>query len=144
MNHSNRVAAEEAAYIENIIGRFSTVKHIRDEDWGFASELTSCMPGFIASVFGHFADSALRHTESFNEEEIRWLITETLYASAKLLRTTGAEYKQVVSKVATKGGITQEGVDVFNEALPAVFDELFKRTTAKMRAAEEKLKLGWS
>jgi pyrroline-5-carboxylate reductase len=137
INHNARVNADDAAYIEGLIGKFSRVKRIREEDWGFASILTSCMPGFIASVSGHFAEAASRHTGSLSLEEISGLLTGTLYGTAKLLNETGASYAQVVDRVATKGGITREGVNVFDRTLPAVFDEVFDRALQKINQAAE-------
>ncbi len=76
--------------------------------------------------------ASLRHTDSFGKNEINELITGTLYGTAKLLAETGEDYARVVERVATKGGITQEGVAVFNELLPEVFDKLFEKTSGKI------------
>ena len=132
--HNEFVTAEDAALLEDIISRFSKIKHVKNEDdWGFASELTSCMPGFIASIFDYLTNAAQNHTESFSRDEINELVTETLYGTAKLLSETGMSFAQTVSRVATKGGITAEGVSVFERSLPGVFDEMFERTLAKRR-----------
>jgi pyrroline-5-carboxylate reductase len=136
INHNRHVTEDEAAYIEKLISRFSAVKRISENDWGFASILTSCMPGFIASVSGHFADAAHRHTGSLSIsiEEISELLTGTLYGTAKLLNETGATYAQVTDRVATKGGITREGVNVFDRTLPAVLDEVFEKALEKINS----------
>jgi pyrroline-5-carboxylate reductase len=42
-------------------------------------------------------------------------------------------FEQVVSRVATKGGITEEGTKVLHEQLPEVMDKLFERTLEKRR-----------
>jgi pyrroline-5-carboxylate reductase len=137
INHNRHVTDAEAADIEALISRFSAVKRISEEDWGFASILTSCMPGFIASVSGHFADAAYRRTGSLSIsiEEISELLTGTLYGTAKLLNETGASYAQVVDRVATKGGITREGVNVFDRTLPTVLDEVFEKALIKIHNA---------
>jgi len=137
--HNEHVTEEDAAVIEGIISKFSKIKHVRDEDCGFVTELTSCMPGFIASIFDNITNAALEHTGSFSKEEIEELIIDTLFATAKLLSETGMSFEEVVSRVATNGGITQEGVDVLNDALPEVFDEMYERTLKKRRGSEEKM-----
>lgn len=137
--HNANVTSEDAEFLERSIHPFGSVKIVKDSDIGFAAELTSCAPGFIASVFGHLVNAAASHTASFTLEEISAMVTVTLFATAKLLSETGMSFEQVVSRVATKGGITQEGVLVFNEALPQVFDEMFTKTLAKRRLVETRI-----
>ena len=137
--HNAYVTENDAAFVESVINRFGKIKYVKDEDWGFAAELTSCMPGFIASIFDHLTNAALNHTTSFNKDIINELITDTLYATSKLFSDADMNFEQVVSRVATKGGITQEGVMVFDEALPQVFDNMFDKTLTKRRVVEEKI-----
>ncbi len=40
-------------------------------------------------------------------------------------------FAQTLDRVATKGGITGEGAEVIQNAMPEVFDELFARTMKK-------------
>lgn len=137
--HNENVTGGDAERLEKRLEPLGRVKTVKESDMGFAAELTSCAPGFIASIFGHFADAALAHTSSLEAEEINEMVTETLFATAKLLVETGMSFNEVISRVATKGGITQEGVAVFSEALPAVFDDMFKKTMEKRRHSEEKI-----
>jgi pyrroline-5-carboxylate reductase len=41
--------------------------------------------------------------------------------------------------VATKGGITREGVNVLEARLPAVYDEVLRATKEKRRVVAERL-----
>lgn len=129
--HNEYVTARDSEFLEKSIRPFGSVKTIKDTDVGFAAELTSCAPGFIASIFGHFANAASLHTTSLSPQDINEMVTETLFATAKLICETGMSFEEVISRVATKGGITQEGVSVFDKTLPRVFDEMFKRTLEK-------------
>lgn len=137
--HNGNVSSTDAEFLEKSISPFGKVKAVEDCDIGFAAELTSCAPGFIASIFGHFAEAASLHTSSFSIQEINEMVTETLFATAKLLTETGMSFNETVSRVATKGGITQEGVAVFGETLPQVFDEMFRKTLGKRRLVEAKI-----
>ena len=47
-------------------------------------------------------------------------------------------FKDVVKRVATKGGITEEGTSVVYRDFPAVSDLLFERTLEKRRLTTEK------
>lgn len=137
--HNGNVTGHDAEFLEKHISPFGKVKTVKDSDVGFAAELTSCAPGFIASIFGHFVNAASLRTSSFDVREISEMVIETLFATAKLLMETDMSFEQVVSRVATKGGITQEGVSVFNETLPQVFDEMFKKTLEKRRLVAERI-----
>ena len=137
--HNSLVGEEDAAFIETTIGSFSKVKRVDDSDIGFAAELTSCAPGFIASMFQHFSQTALHHTSSFGAEEVNDMVMQTLYATGEMLVETGMSFEQAVSRVATKGGITQEGVAVFDNRLPEIFDEMFAKTLGKRKLVEERI-----
>ena len=137
--HNEYVTEDDTALFEKFIKPFGNVKYVDDCDIGFAAELTSCAPGFIASISSHFANAALRHTSSFGSDEINEMIKITLYGTSKLLLETEMSFEQIVARVATKGGITQEGVMVFDDALPQVFNNMFEKTLSKRRIVEEKI-----
>ncbi|GAB6275056.1 MAG: hypothetical protein STSR0004_19210 [Peptococcaceae bacterium] len=59
------------------------------------------------------------------------MVINTLYGTAKLLYEKSMKFDDVVTRVATKGGITQEGVKVLEDKLPEIFNEVFKVTLAK-------------
>ena len=42
-------------------------------------------------------------------------------------------FEEVVTRVATKGGITEEGTKVVYEKFPAIASELFEKTLEKRR-----------
>lgn len=42
-------------------------------------------------------------------------------------------FEETISRVATKGGLTEEGVRVLKNELPKAFDEVFRRVISKRR-----------
>lgn len=140
--HSSTVSREERQYIETLLGGISTVKRIHEDDLELAAELTSCMPGFIAAVFKNFAESGARQKGGLSKEDVEEMIIKTLSGTAKLFVEKNMGFDQMVERVATKGGITEEGVKVFNARLPGVFDEMFQKTMAKRRLVKEKVESG--
>ena len=48
-------------------------------------------------------------------------------------------FGDVISRVATKGGITEEGVKVIEKSLPQVFDEMLDQTMNKRKVVSEKV-----
>ena len=96
-------------------------------------------PGFIASIFDVICKEAKKHTE-IPEEQIVRMVLSTLSATGDLMLQKEMTFEEVVKRVATKGGITQEGTAVVYEKLPDVADELFEKTLAKRRLVAEKAK----
>jgi pyrroline-5-carboxylate reductase len=136
--HSEDVDSDSAIKIEKLLGTIGGVKRLREQDIEIASELTSCAPGLIAAIFSEFVESGLRHS-SFTREEIEEMVMPTLFGTAKLMLKERMSFQETISRVATPGGITEEGVKVLNGGLPAVFDELFERSMAKRAMVGERI-----
>jgi len=63
---------------------------------------------------------------------------QTLIGTAKLLdHDTG--FDELIGRVATRGGITEEGVKVLRARLPAVFNDLFEVTLAKLKRVKKQI-----
>ena len=138
--HNDKVTDEDATFIEILLKSISkVVKPLKEKDFGFVSELTSCAPGFIAALFMEFVKSGLRHTDDFDEDEIEGILIHTLFGTARLMMEKKLKFDEVVSRVATKGGITEEGVMVIKAGLPQIFDELFEQTLNKRRIVNDKV-----
>ncbi|MEC0699249.1 pyrroline-5-carboxylate reductase ProG [Bacillus haynesii] len=128
--HGERVAEADKNRLEEYLSAFSTVKRIHERDIDAASNLTSSSPGFIASIFEEFAQAAVRNSSLTKEEAFQFLI-HSLLGTGKLLMEKDMTFAQTLDRVATKGGITAEGAEVIQDAMPEVFDELFARTMKK-------------
>jgi pyrroline-5-carboxylate reductase len=135
--HNDRVTPEEADFIESLLRRVSAVKSVKEEDFELAVELTSCAPGFIAAIFGEFVNASLKHNRTLSMPEIEGLVVQTLFGTAKLLIEKKVNFEEVVQRVATKGGITEEDVKVIHHRLPGIFDEIFEVTLAKRRKIKD-------
>jgi len=95
-----------------------------------AADLTSCAPGMIAAIFQNFVDGGLKHS-NLSPESAYEMVISTLFGTAKLLREKNMKFSEMISRVATKGGITEEGVKVINDGLPAIFNDVFNKTLTK-------------
>lgn len=137
--HSSKVTVEDAHFIELLLGSICKIRLMDEKDFGFATELTSCGPGLIAAVFHELVKSGLRHTDSFKEGDIAEMVLQTLYGTARLILEKKMNFADVISRVATKGGITEEGVKVLGKSLPQVFDEMFDMTMNKRKSVSEKV-----
>ncbi|MEC1262449.1 pyrroline-5-carboxylate reductase ProG [Bacillus swezeyi] len=134
--HSERVAEDSKKRLEGYLSAFSKVKNICESDIDAASNLTSSSPGFIAAIFEEFAQSAVRNSSLTKEEAFEFLI-HSLLGTGKLLLEKQMTFEETLQRVATKGGITAEGAEVIQNAMPGVFDELFARTGKKYAEIKE-------
>ena len=108
-----------------------------ENEIGMGSELVSCMPGFIASIFDVICQSAKKHTE-ISSEQIVQMVLKTVAATSELMLKKEMTFKDVVSRVATKGGITEEGAKVIYDGLPEVADLMFEKTLEKRKQTTKK------
>ncbi|MBR0147196.1 MAG: NAD(P)-binding domain-containing protein [Eubacterium sp.] len=137
--YNESVTDEDKTCLKKLLGCIGNVIELPEKEMGMGSELVSCMPGFIASIFDVICKAAKKHTE-IPDEQIVWMVLSTLSATGDLMLQKDMTFEEVVTRVATRGGITQEGTAVVYEKLPEVADELFEKTLAKRRMVAEETK----
>ncbi|MBR5973610.1 MAG: NAD(P)-binding domain-containing protein [Clostridiales bacterium] len=125
--------------LESLLRTFGNVIELPEDEIGMGSELVSCMPGFIASIFDVLCASAKKHT-SIPDDQVVKMVLQTMCATGELMLEKNMSFEDVVSRVATKGGITEEGTKVVYEAFPKTADLLFEKTLEKRRMTAEKAK----
>ena len=101
-----------------------------ESELGMGAELVSCMPGFLASMLNVLCREAERHT-ALPAPQIAEMVLRTTAATAALMTETGMDFAEVVSRVATKGGITEAGTAVIESQFPETAAALFERTLDK-------------
>jgi pyrroline-5-carboxylate reductase len=114
-----------------------TVIELPEREMGMGSELVSCMPGFLAAIFQEMCASAKKHT-SLSEDEIARMVLHTVVGTGTLMIEKEYSFHDVVERVATKGGITEERTKVIEAQFPKVADDLFDKTLEKRRQTTEK------
>jgi pyrroline-5-carboxylate reductase len=113
-----------------------TVTEIPENEMGIGAELTSCMPGFIGAIFKVITDEAEKHT-SIHKKDIVNMVIKTVYGTGKLLLQNNMTFEQLISRVATKGGITEEGTKIIETKMPKMVNELFEKTLEKRKKTTE-------
>jgi pyrroline-5-carboxylate reductase len=136
--HNSKVTKEDKIILEELLGSFSRVKNIPENDFSFISELTSCAPGLIASIFKEYVNSALQYS-NINKNEINEIVIKTLYGVAKLFSEYNFNFDETIKRVATKGGTTEAGVEVIERKIPEVFDEMFKKMIERQNSRKQKI-----
>jgi pyrroline-5-carboxylate reductase len=59
------------------------------------------------------------------------LVVETLLGTALTLSSGAFSFDEMKSRVATKGGITEQGLAVLDQEMPRVFDQVLEATRSK-------------
>lgn len=136
--HNDKVNQEEADFIESLLGGISRVKIIDENNFQAATELTSCGPALLAAMVQEFVDAGLRHS-NLSSADVEEMVIETLVGTTKLMVEKNMEISDIIDRVATKGGITEEGVKVLQGGLPEVFDKMFAKTLHKRRDVAQKV-----
>ena len=119
-----------------LLSCIGNVIELPENEMGMGSELVSCMPGFIASIFDVICREAEKHT-SIPKGQIIQMVLNTMCATGDLMLKKGMSFDSVVSRVATKGGITEEGTKVIYDRFPETADLLFEKTLEKRRLTAE-------
>jgi len=136
--HNKKVTEEDVEFVNNLFNSISSVKIIKEDDFEVGTNLTSCSPAFIALIFMKFAEAGVKYS-NLTKEESNDMVIKTLYGTAKLLQDGNMNFQEVISRVATKGGITEDGVKILEKELPDLFDELFKTTLNKRMQIKDEL-----
>ena len=122
--------------LKDLLSCIGNVIELPENEMGMGSELVSCMPGFIASIFDVICRSAGSHT-SIPKEQIVCMVLNTMSATGDLMLQKEMSFEDVVTRVVTKGGITEEGTKVVYEGFPETADLLFAKTLEKRRLTTE-------
>ena len=129
---NSMVNKHDKASIKDLLSCIGSVIELPETEMGMGSELVSCMPGFIAALFNEICTSAQKHT-SIGADEIVQMVLNTMVGTGQLMIENDYTYQDVITRVATKGGITEEGVKVIQESFPQVSDSIFDKTLEKRR-----------
>lgn len=128
----------DRSLVLSALGRISRPVETEERNLELLADLTSCAPAFISSIMHEFALSATRR-ESISQELAELLVMETLAGTAELLKTVNS-FEEVVTRVATKGGITEEGVKVIRKVVPSMYDDLLEVTLSKHDLVKERIR----
>ena len=128
--HNPLVEAQEASKVEKWLSCLGLVKVINEDHFEIGADLTSCAPAFMASILKHFVQAGLKNSR-FTQQDVEEMVLMTFLGTAKLLQEKKIGFDELITRVATKGGITEEGLKVLDEHLPFVFDELLEATLNK-------------
>jgi len=132
------VTEADRELVFRIFSAIGTPVEIEERHFEIYGDLTSCAPALISAMMQEFALAAVRR-EGVPPALATFLVQQTLIGTAWLVDRDDTDFDEVISRVATKGGITEEGVKVLRNRLPAIYDELLDVTLAKHELVKQKI-----
>jgi pyrroline-5-carboxylate reductase len=130
------IRPEDKNLVLNLLNSIGAAVETDEGNFDVYADLTSCAPALIAEMMQEFAGAAVR-TGTLQPELAEYLVRETMIGTARILTGGQMKFGDVMERVATKGGITEQGVIVLQARLPAVMDELLEATFEKRRILTE-------
>ena len=137
--HNAEVKPADREFIRSVFGQIGQVKEISENQFDLGTELSSCSPAFYAAILRNICDVAAQHGR-LAPEEIKEIVLATAYGTVKLLMEKDIGFTGLISRVATKGGISEEGVKILDQYMPAVFDNVLNATLDKRQKIKEAMR----
>ncbi|WP_407463025.1 pyrroline-5-carboxylate reductase family protein [Methanobrevibacter sp.] len=140
VKHNSKVELQERLFVEDLFNEFSYVKkidnpiyfneeednlHPTDNELEISTILTSCAPAFLAIMIEKLAQTS-SELAKVSKDEAEDMILKTIIGTALLKEDQALSNEEIINKVATKKGITQEGVDLLDKKLNKIDRELVK------------------
>lgn len=119
--------------------KISVPVEIEEKFTRVASDIVSCGPAFFSYLVQRFISAAVKETE-IDTETANTLASEMLIGLGELLKNRYYTLPSLQEKVCVKGGITGEGIKVFDEELGDIFEHVFSATHLKFKTETEKIK----
>lgn len=135
--YNHNVTTEDKGNLKRLLSCMGDIIELPENEMGMGSELVSCMPGFIASIFDVLVKAAEEHTKIPHDQVVR-MVLQTMIATGELMLKKDMSFEDVVTRVATPGGITEEGTKVVYENFPETARVLFEKTLQKRKMTAEK------
>lgn len=121
-----------------ILKSFGDVIELPEEEMGMGAELVSCMPGFIAALLNVIRKEAQKHT-TITEPQIIAMLAHTMVGTGRLIIEKNMTFEEIIERVATKGGITEEGTKIIERDFPEVVEKMFTQTLEKRKIIAENI-----
>lgn len=135
--HNDRVDRDHAMEAEDLFGSVSRVIRLEETLFEPATDLMGCAPAIYAAILNEFAESGCRN--SGLDKNLAYEIALRAFIGTGLLLGQMTP-DEIIPRVATPGGITEEGVRLLREGLPSLFDSLFGKTGEKNEVLRDSIR----
>lgn len=139
--HNERVDREDAGWVESLLARVGEVMVLGEAELDAYSTLTGAGPAFIAAACQEVV-RAMVDASGLDAGRAERLVLATLWGSARLLWEERMPPGEVIERVATRGGITEDGLRVLHRELPGLLSEIHQATTQKSALVRDAVENG--
>ncbi|MBI5083999.1 MAG: NAD(P)-binding domain-containing protein [Acidobacteria bacterium] len=127
-----RSTPADLAFLRDLLGRVSRIFEVDEMQARAATNVVSCGPAFLARFCQAWAEAAHAMQPGISVSDFEDLVWETVRATSELPRA-GIAGKNILEEVSTPGGMTYEGLQAMDAALPGMWNEVMRRTTERER-----------
>ncbi|MDP6670972.1 MAG: pyrroline-5-carboxylate reductase [archaeon] len=100
-------------FVEAVFSRAGKILEVEEQKMDAVTVLSGSGPGFIALFLDALSSASI--AQGLSEEEANVLAKQTLLGTARLLNEKEISPSELVSMVASKGGVTQAGLGLFSQ-----------------------------
>ncbi len=139
--YGSRVTTEDRSQLENLLSGISQPIVITESLAHPAMALASAGPALLAYVLQSMAEEAVRSNSELSPELARQLVLETAGATMRLVSEANMTAEEIISRVATRGGMTALAIEVLSRYVPQAWRTVFRETADRAAKARESLLL---
>lgn len=118
---------KDISELADLIAPLGEIIRVEEDEMDIMTVLTSCGPGLYSAVLKVIYEEARKRTE-IDSTRLRTILNSTFESTLKKMEKEEKTYDNLISEVATKGGITEIGVNIINENLPDVVNKIFEES----------------
>jgi len=123
---------KHADVAKNIFSSIGMTLFIRESKLDAVTALSGSGPGFLGYLIASFMRASMK--TGLHKDEARFLWLYTIEGTARLLIESQIQPDELVKKVASPGGTTEAGLDVFKKkAIADIIEQAIKSATKKAK-----------
>lgn len=129
---SREISKSESKTIDTFLTSFGKAVQIKEDKFDEFTALCGSSPAFYLEIMDSMIKFGL--ASEFTYHDSVKMVSESMIASAKLLQESSLNAKELVNKIATKGGTTEVGLKVlYKYHIDKVIEETLIATTSESR-----------
>lgn len=137
--YNEQVPEENKKYFAELMSYMSEVVEIREEDMNLCHNLNGSFPAYISELMLEFVKSAYSRSAGVSFDKIERIVALSLEGSSRLFKEKNMKFEDMKNTVSTKGSITYEGIKVYEDVLPDMFDKAFDAAMKKYSYMSEEV-----
>lgn len=107
------LSKKESMVVDTFLNAFGKAVEIKEDKFDEFTALCGSSPAFHLEIMDAMLNYGL--DKGFSYEDTLKMVAETMITSAKLLQESNLKAKDLISRIATKGGTTEAGLNVLNQ-----------------------------